>query len=282
MFRKLLLVSILSASLTAFGQTGASPDQDNANANQQPNQPAQGTVPPATGGTAWTGIGPTGGVLLSTPSASFSSPQPTAGISLAGRAGISNSTPTNTGLESTVTPSTLVYVYNSGANAATPASESPAMEAVSSARATDFVPSSSVTSFGAAPAGTTLSLAEVAATYKARQGTQTLRTYTNADVPRENAGLLTNVTLASNQPPAPPQSAATQPSAPATTQQQPSTSPQPETSTQSSATDNSQPGDNQSGDENKQLPASSTLLPLLGLLGIASAGVGTWYRRRSR
>ena len=282
MSRKLLLVSVLLVSLTAFGQTGASPDQDNANANQQPNQPAQGTVPPGTGGTAWTGIGPTGGVLLSTPSATFSSPQPAAGISLAGRAGISNSTPANTGLESTTTASTLVYVYNSGTNAVAPASESPATEAVSSARALDLVPSSSATSFGATPTGTNLSLAEIAAMYKGRQGTQPLRTYTNADVPRQNAGLLTNVTMASNQPPTPPQSTATQPSAPATTQQQPSASQQQETSTQSAATDNSQPAQNQSADENRQLPASSTLLPLLGLLGIASAGVGAWYRRRSR
>src|SRR5215471_18327822 len=114
MSRKLLMVSVLSASLTAFSQTGASPDQENTNPNQ--NSPAQVVVPPGTGGTAWTGIGPTGGVLLSTPSATFDSPQPTAGISVAGRAGISNSTPVNTGLQSTLTPSSMVYVYTPAAN----------------------------------------------------------------------------------------------------------------------------------------------------------------------
>jgi hypothetical protein len=284
MSRKLLLVFLLSASLTAFAQTGAAPDQNNANQNQQPNGPPQAVVPAATGGTAWTGIGPTGGVLLSTPLATFSSPQPTAGISVAGRAGISDSTPVNTGLESTLTPSTLVYVYSSGTNAGVtaPAAENPATEAVSSARMMDFVPSSSVSSVSA-PAGNTPSLAEVAAMYKSRQGTQTLRTYTNADVPRQNTGLLTNVTMASNEPPQPPQSSAAQPSTPApSAQQQQSTSPQQQAPAQGAAADNSQSTQNQSPDQSKQLPASSTLLPLLGLLGVASAGAGAWYRRRNR
>ena len=279
MSRKLLLVSVLSASLAAFGQTGASPDQGNTNANQS--SPAQVVVPPATGGTVWTGIGPTGGVLLSTPLATFDSPQPTAGISVAGRAGISNNTPVNAGLESTLAPSTMVYVSSPAATFPAPANENPATEAVSSERMNDFVPSAPITSVGASSVTNNLSLAEVAAMYKARQGTQTLRTYTNADVPRENAGLLTNTIMASNNVPPPPQSASTQSPAPRTSQSQ-SSSQQQETATQSATTENPQPSQDQAAGENKGLPATSTLLPLLGLLGVASAGIGVWYRRRGR
>ncbi|HEY6968263.1 MAG TPA: hypothetical protein VJA94_03590 [Candidatus Angelobacter sp.] len=274
MSRKLLLVLVLSASLTAFSQTGASPDQENTNPNQS------SVVVPPTGGTAWTGIGPTGGVLLSTPSATFDSPQPTAGISLAGRAGISNNAPVNTGLESTLAPSSMVYVSMPAVSAPvnTPATESPALEAVPAERAPDLVPPATTGNFGAPPVTNNLSLAEVAAMYKARQATQTLRTYTNADVPRENAGLLTNTIMASNHVPPPPQSASTQSSA----SQSQSSSQQQETATQSAATENPQTAQDQAADENKGLPATSTLLPLLGLLGVASAGIGVWYRRRGR
>ena len=271
MSRKLLLVLVLSASLAAFGQTGA---QENTNPNQS--SPAQVVVPPGTGGTAWTGIGTTGGVLLNTPSLTFDSPQPTAGISLAGRAGISNNAPVNAGLESTLAPSSMVYVYTPGVSAPvnTPATESPALEAVPPERAPDLVPPAATGSFGAPAVTNNLSLAEVAAMYKARQATQMLRTYTNADVPRENAGLLTNTILASNHVPPPPQSASTQSSAAPTTSQS--------QSTQSAPTENPQSAQDQAADENRRLPATSTLLPLLGLLGVASAGIGVWYRRRGR
>ena len=275
MFRKVLLVSVLSISLTAIGQTGASSNQD-VTPPATPN-----TLPSTTGGTVWTGVGPAGGVLLSTPSATFDSPQPTAGISLAGRAGISNSTPVNTGMQSTLGPSTIVYVYPSASSAVpeAPATVNPATEAVSVARLNDYAPSSFTTSIGAPPA-TGVSLAEVAAKFKTQQASQHLRTYTNADVPRQNAGLLTNVTLASNMPPQPPQSATPQRStAPSAA---PHSSAQQETATQSSAGNNPQSAQNQAENENRRLPASSTLLPLLGLLGIASAGVGVWYRRRVR
>lgn len=278
MARKFLLILFLSVSLTAICQTDATSNP----ATQSPAVPA--VVSPSVGGSVWTGIGPAGGVLLSTPSAAFDTPQPTAGISVAGRAGISNSTPINTGLQNTLSPSSMVYVYPTAMTApvASPVTENPATEAVSTERATDFGPSSFVASIGAPPAAG-LSLAEVAAMYKARKGTQALRTYTNADVPRENAGLLTNISMASNMPPAPPQSSKPQPSsAPAATSQSQPTSQQPETSTQSAAGNNPQPAQNQSEEENKGLPASSTVLPLLGLLGVASAGIGLWYRRRIR
>lgn len=276
MFRKVLLASVLSLSLTAFSQTGASSNQDTT-------PPAtSNTLPSTTGGTVWTGVGPAGGVLLSTPSATFDSPQPAAGISLAGRAGISNSTPANTGVQSTLGPSTMVYVYPSATNVSpeAPATVNPATEAVSVARLNDYAPSSFTTSIGAPPA-TGVSLAEVAAKFKTQQASQHLRTYTNADVPRQNAGLLTNVILASNMSPQPPQSATPQRStARSATQSQ--SSAQQETPTQSSAGNNPQPTQNQAENENRRLPASSTLLPLLGLLGIASAGIGVWYRRRVR
>src|SRR5215470_5913295 len=120
---KVLVVSILSISLAAFGQTSAPSSQD-TNSNSS----TQTVLAPTTGGTAWTGVGPAGGVLLSTPSATFDSPQPTAGISVAGRAGISNSTPVNAGLQSTLSPSSMVYVYTPGSNtfSTAPVAENPA------------------------------------------------------------------------------------------------------------------------------------------------------------
>src|SRR5947209_8676786 len=53
-------------------------------------------------------IGVSSGGTLSTPTATFAAPAPTAGISDSGRAGISDSNPVNTGLQSTLGNSTLV------------------------------------------------------------------------------------------------------------------------------------------------------------------------------
>jgi hypothetical protein len=36
---------------------------------------------------------------------------------------------------------------------------------------------------------------------------------------------------------------------------------------------------NDTQENNQQLPATSTILPLLGLIGLASSGVGLWYRK---
>lgn len=258
MASRLLLISVLSVSLASFAQVSAPPAQDNGN-------PAVPTAIPTTG-TVWTGIAPAGGPLLSTPEASFASPLPTAGISDAGRAGISDSAPLNTGVPSTLGSATMVYLNVPENVVANGETVNPAMAAVSPERAhNDLLTSPSFSTIGA-PASNGMSLGEIAALYRARQTAQNIRTYTNADVPRENAGNLTNILLAENKMPAPPQSAATTPSTPPARTRQ-ATSAQ----TDASATAPQVPA---TQSENKSLPASASILPLLGLLGLVSTGIG--------
>lgn len=350
MLRRVLLMSVISLSIAAFGQKGGgatsggsqgsggnrgtsgaagqpaipttqgatgglSGQQAQAPGMNGPSQTDVGapTVPETVGGPAgnsgttqanpgnpnnFTGLngggyvtgGTTaGGVLLSTPSATFASPQPTAGISNAGRAGISNSTPINPELQTTLNSSTVVYSNFPGMNEG---GISPAMAAVNGgnneAGSNEIGPANDLglsyyNDSISAPALNSRSLAEIAAIYKSQTNAQH-RTYTNSDVPRENAGLLRNSLLAANTPPPLPQSSAAQGStgAPSQATQQ---NAQPQGSqSQSAAGTATTPQINQpkSGSENESgsLPATSTLLPLLGLLGIASGGIGMWYRRR--
>ena len=258
---RLLLVLVLAISLTAFAQVSAPPPQ-------YASTPAAPTVvAPSTNGVL-TGYGPAGGVLLTTPEATFDSPQPTAGISLAGRAGISNSTPINTAVQSTLNSPTMVYVNlpATGETVSPEVTVNSATSAVSSS-SNDLLPSYFSDKIGPAPNPSGLSLAEIAARYRARQGTQTVRTYTNSDVPTENAGMLTNILLAENRLPARARgSSATQPSAPAVQPQSAGT----ETTAQA-----------QPQSENK-LPTSASILPLLGFLGLASGGLGVLLRRYRR
>src|SRR5215469_12887277 len=111
MLPKVLCVSLLSISLAAFAQVSAPPTSDL-------NAPA--TLLPGGYGT------PVGGVLLHTPDASFAPPPTTAGISNTGRAGISNSAPSN-GAEAGVPAGTYQYIpyyaYPAIVNPATGATE---------------------------------------------------------------------------------------------------------------------------------------------------------------
>jgi len=250
---RLLLVLILAISLTAFAQVSAPPRQDSST-------PAT-VVPPTSNGVVLTGYGPAGGVLLTTPEATFDSPLPTAGISLAGRAGISDTTPINTGVQSTLNSSTMVYVNMPATTAIE--TVNPATSAVSSST-NDLLPSYFSNNIGGEPNLNGLSLAEIAARYRSRQGTQTARTYTNADVPNENAGTLTNILLAENRLPARLRTAA---------------APSAVTQAQSAGTDTTAQA--QPRNENK-LPTSASILPLLGFLGLASGGLGVLLRRYRR
>ncbi|HEY6347800.1 MAG TPA: hypothetical protein VI636_00170 [Candidatus Angelobacter sp.] len=269
MLRKILWVSTFLISLAAFSQVSAPPNQYSAKA-----------LPAGYGGTVWTGSGLVGGVLLTTPSSSFPAIANTAGISDGGRAGISNSVPFNSGMPTTAPAGTYVYLpyttplgENSGASNAEGASERPT---------NDLLPSYFTNNVGT-PIATGPSLAEIAARYgggrgvPARQGRQNVRTYTNADVPHENAGMLTKIWVAEGKLPAAAQdsptlmASAVAPESPAPTSR-PATQPQ----TQSSS---SAPGSGQG--QAQKLPTSSTFLPLLGLLGLASGGLGLLLRRRA-
>lgn len=329
MSRKLPLVAIISFSLLAFGQrqitsgssaqpstrargTAMQATQNSGFAAQQAqttgmNNPSQtDTGVPASPGvfnnggwiSTYAGPGATSGVLLATPTAGFASPQPTAGISNGGQAGISNNTAAATGVEETANAPALVYGNMPGYGP-----ESPALAAVSTPNpelgpANDLGASFYSENLGALPASGP-SLAEVAARYKAQQAQQNIRTYTNADVPHENAGRLGNTFLAANTAPPLPESSAYQntPAPSSTSQQsQPGANSQATAPSQSATSEQesqSQPSGSATAPQIHQpqsanqestssLPATSSFLPLLGLLGLASGGIGIWYRRRSK
>jgi hypothetical protein len=256
-------------------------------------------------------VGGFAGGVLATPTADFTAPQPTAGISLANRSGISTSTPVDTGVETTLAPSTLIYTNVEPVNpAAVNTNPSTAGGPVY-----DFGPSyyAGAASVSAAPAMTAaVSLGEVAAKLKTQRPGQNVRTYTNADVQRMNdnmslQGVNVNARLQqSAQPEAsttqaanvaqpvqaqnqqPQLSASARPSPAIRDQQTQSAPASPATAAnepaqESSATTpqvNEPKTASQSEQESsRQLPATSTLLPLLGIIGLASGGIGLVFRK---
>lgn len=257
MYSKVLLVVLLSLSLAAFAQVSAPPMSNNASSLAITSLPA-----------GYGSSGQAGGVVLSTPNASFSPTPTTAGISNEGRAGISNSGAFNSGVQP-VPPGSYVYMPSSETPAETPATEAP-----TPASGNNLLPSYFVNNVGTPANASGPSLAEIAARYGRGRGTavgKNARTYTNADVPHENAGLLTPVLLAEGRLPPDAQQPGTL-MASASPAQQPSSAPpaaQPQTQ---AATQPANP--------HGELPASASPLPLLGLLGLASGGLGLWFRRR--
>lgn len=264
-------------------------------------------------------VGGFAGGILATPTASFTAPQPTAGISLADRSGISTSTPVDTGVQTTLSPSTLVYTNVEPVNPRAVTTNPSAL----GAPIRDFGPSyyAGAASVGAAPPTmAAVSLGEVAAKLKTEKPTQNVRTYTNADVQRINEnmnlqGVNVNarlqqttqpnpgVTVASGQPASSGTQVANAPATPAQNQPQLSASarpspaireeqaqsapassaPQTTQSAQESATtpqvNQPKPGSQSEQEPSRQLPATSTLLPLLGIIGLASGGIGLVFRK---
>jgi hypothetical protein len=264
--------------------------------------------------------GPFGGPMLTTPSAGFPNPVPTAGISDAGRAGISNATNT---IETTNTPSnpeTLVTTPSASLPESTnqaPANELGTSQPAIQPPVNDLGTSTSFVGGSEESASGTTSLAEVSSRYKAEKGTRNAKVLSNEDV----QAMLNNksgVTMAKNMPPLGPGAleqggqtqnagaqspavAATQPvqqnaQANAQTSQpgQNSTPSQASTAASSSkgqsaaqdtdAANSTTPQINQNQQSNdaqgsRRLPATATFLPLLGLLGLVSGGIGFWFRK---
>jgi LPXTG-motif cell wall-anchored protein len=247
--------------------------------------------------------------MLTTPTASFDSPAPTAGISNAGRAGISDNPGGATGVTSTLPPSTMVYT-NMQPTVAVPAVAAP--EATGGAPPEAAANESGGRQFNdlgpsyysdALPAAGTVSLGEVAAKFKASRPAVNARMLTNDDVGKMVASQ-TGVTLARNMPPlgpgvsglmGQPQSAqapssqagqsapnsvtaqgGTPPPAQAT---QPSPGASAANATTPQINQHPQANDTQGG---SRLPATSTWLPLLGFLGAMSGAAGLWFRRFRR
>src|SRR5205807_2514045 len=145
---------------------------------------------------------PFGGPILVTPSAGFPNPVPTAGISNAGRAGISNAT---NGVENTNAPSSpATIVTTPGASLSEPINQNEPQ--TTDLGSSTFVqgPSdgSDASARGASDASgvSTISLAEVSSRYKAEKGTRTAKVLSNEDV----QAMLNNksgVTMAKNMQP---------------------------------------------------------------------------------
>ena len=265
------------------------------------------------------------GAAPATPSATFAAPAPTAGISNAGRAGISNSAP----LPSTV-PSlsdTVVYVTRppvetvttgapaanientsnnpvTGAPSGTPSEVAPENSESGGRTMNDMGPSYYADALPSAGNG---SLGELSAHYKALKGTTNARMLTNDDVQQMVANK-NGVTVAKNMPPLGPGSlvqsgqaqqagsqSATQNTQSTPQQEQnaansqggtppPATSGKDQPSGGVSAENSTTPQINQNQQSNdaqgsRRLPATATILPLLGLLGLASGGIGLWFRK---
>jgi len=291
--RKILFTAALVISIAAFGQ-------------------GQSTNPPTSPAPV---NGPFGGPILVTPSASFPTPAPAAGISDAGRAGISsagqagitNETNSMSPVEAVAAPSGTTPVTTAVGNE----SNSALPTESGNTAANDLMPSTSASSVSEAAAPGGASLAEISSRYKAEKGTRNARVLGNDDVEKmlANKG---GVTMAKNMPPLGPgaleqggqpqtagaQSAGTQTAATsggpqsASANQQAATPPPAASAGQSAAPDTSAensttPRVNQNQQSNdaqgsRRLPATAGFLPLLGLLGLASGGIGFWFRKFRR
>ncbi|HEY1936826.1 MAG TPA: hypothetical protein VGJ33_02715 [Candidatus Angelobacter sp.] len=292
MQRRIVLTAGLIVFSAIFAQCQTS--------NQSP-VPAPSTVPVVSNE-------PFGGPIISTPTATFYTPPPTAGISDAGRAGISseNTSIIPPGAAIVSTGGTMTGTTPSGISSTEPVSPA---ESVETGPANDLGPSVFV---GEKPVGTAggVSLAEISRRFKAEKGAQTERVLSNEDVQKmlsQNGG----VTMAKNMPPlgaGPLEQSGQQPNAgsqPASSKpmpqnnqnastNQPGTSAQTGTQSQSGANQN-QPALGASANnattpqiQNQQandaqgsgrLPATATFLPLIGLLGLASGAIGLLFRK---
>jgi hypothetical protein len=241
-----------------------------------------------------------------TPSAGFPNPVPTAGVSDAGRAGISNAT---NGIENTNVPSspaTMVTTPSASLSEAT--NEIPTSNPeVSQPPANELGNSSFVGGPSEESGPSTIGVAEVSSRYKAEKGTRNARVLSNEDV-QAMLEHKSGVTMAKNMPPLGPgvleqngqaqsatQSAqSTQPTNTSTNQQGQIASGQTGTpppapagksaDTSASAENSTTPQINQNQQSNdaqgsRRLPATATFLPLLGLLGLVSGGIGFWFRK---
>jgi hypothetical protein len=209
------------------------------------------------------------------PSGGMVAPPGTVGISVANQ-GISMNTPIEGGVESTLGPRPVIYGTPAyGPNYPPPYSSEAAVE-TSGRPINDMAPS--YAGGAAAPAAPPMSLGEVAAQYKTNRS-PSARSFTNTDAERlanriTIGGTSVTVNAAPVAPVTPVEAPKTEPPPQSATENQPAATappaPQPRPE---------QPAERQSID---QLPATSTLLPILGLAGILSGGIGLLVRKKSK
>ncbi len=273
-------------------------------------------VPAVSGTTIFVGQGP------STPSVTYAAPAPTAGISDAGRAGISNTAPTpevlppstgtvvyygQPGVETIVTSPTapgfvapVTGVTENPAPIETVPAEAPAEGNPGQSAQTNAPDQNAKNGVGPmqylnAPSNASVtSLGEISARFKTDKSVHNARLLTNEDALRLRQ-TNSDVTVAGNLQPVNPNAAApvdngqTQP-APAPTQSAQNNA-SPDNNQQQAPANNAQnsagattPEINQNQQNNDSsgsgsLPATATFLPLFGVLGLASGGVGLWFRK---
>jgi hypothetical protein len=290
--RKILLMAGLTVFSAVFGYA-------------QPASQPTGTAP---------SNGQFGGPILTTPTASFPTPAPTAGISDAGRAGISSQT------NSAITGDAAWGPAGATTVGTEPSNISPAGSAEKNP-ANDLGPSIFVGDGSEVAASGGSSVAEISGRYKAEKTTRNLPVLSNEDVQRilNNKG---GVTVTRNMLPLGPENleqngqsrsadvqagstrGVAQPvpqntrSSASTNQQgqndlvsQAETSPPAPASQNQLAAEAGTSADNattpqinrhqQTNDAQgrRRLPATATFLPLLGLLGLASGAIGLWFRK---
>jgi cobalamin biosynthesis Mg chelatase CobN len=257
--------------------------------------------------------GPFGGPILVTPSTSFPNPVPTAGISDAGRAGISNAT--NAG-ETTTNPGTTATTPSEFLSE--PTNQAPTTDLGTSTfvRGPSDESAASVRAASDESAASMISLADVSNRYKAEKGARSARVLSNEDVQTmlnnksgvttakympplgsgtlEQGGQTQNTGVQSGAAPSTSQSVQQKTQASAQTappernnssNQNTNSSGQAPTSAPNANAENSttpQINQNQQSNDTQgssRLPATATLLPLLGLLGLVSGGIGFWFRK---
>jgi hypothetical protein len=270
MSRKILLLATLTV-MAAYGQAQSM--------NQPSNQPGANQPAPANA--------PYGGPITTTPTATFITPAPTAGISDAGRAGISVNS--NAAAQGEISP----------AVSSEPATISPAQAEIAPTENTptnDLGASSSVNDGSAVAAP--LGVAEAASHFKTEKTTLNARVLNNEDVQAIVNGKGSVTTAGVTSGPSAAQNGNGQPSTigaqagsqiatrsiaaqpvneqNSSAQQSAGTETNAENATTPQINQNQQPND---AEGTTRLPATSTFLPLLGLMGLASGGFGLWFRR---
>jgi hypothetical protein len=290
MFRKVLLFAGLIASASVFAQnqpnSGAQPQQAPATVNVV--TPPGPNIYVVSGGLYGTGLYPLP-YLPMAPSQNAAPPQ-------AGTAGISYNSPT-TYSGPGYSYSTPLYYSNPAspyynATPVYPGAETTVAE--SGRQIVDMGPSyyvSASTAAAAAAAAPPPSVAEIAAQYRAPRP-HNARMYTNADAEGRPGSLeISGILVIGNMPSPPAQSPpaqaekpqtstpnAGQISPPAGTEQTAPPAAQPSGAQQAAPP----PSHAEESGNPSVLPASSTLLPLLGTLGLVSAAVGLWIARVRR
>src|SRR5262249_38685045 len=172
MTRAVLLVAVLATPLSLFAQ--------NQPASSAPPQSTMVEVPATNIYVVGGGLYGSGVYVMPPPAAGAVASEATTGISLAGRAGISLNTPVDLGVQSTLTPSNPTINYGSTPSAYSASAPAAAESAESSERVKDLLPASFVDSGTSASAAPSLSLAEIAAQYRANRP-RSVRTFNNAD-----------------------------------------------------------------------------------------------------